>query len=77
MYLAWGVPPTFAGTMPFANEGRAVCLHGEPNPRKVDCQETSAVFAGDDAFGLERFPAPPIEAENPVRLRNCVPTFDI
>ena len=47
------------------------------SPGEVDRQECAPIFAGKNATGLDRLPVPAIEPEDPVGLRNRVPTFDV
>src|SRR5665811_1917286 len=63
--------------MALPNYGRAVRMHGYPDPGEVDRQEAPPVLAGKDATGLNRLPVPPVKSEDPVGLRDRVPALDI
>ena len=63
--------------MALTDDGCAIRLHGDAHPRGVDRQEGAAVLPGQHASGYDRLPAPAIEAENSVGLRDRVPALDI
>ena len=77
MHLAGGRPVAFPGAMALADDGRAVCMHGEPDPGCIDGEEGATVLAGKDAFGFNRLPIPAVKAEDPIGLRDGVPALDI
>ena len=77
MHLARRCSVAFTGAMAFPNDGRAIRMHGDPDPGDVDRQEGPAVFAGKHTAGLDRLPIPPVEPEDPIGFRDGVPAFDI
>ena len=77
MHLAGGGSAAFPGAMALANDGCAVCLHGEADPGDIDGEESAAFLTGKDAFGFDGLPAPAVKAEDPVGLRDGVPALEI
>ena len=45
VHLARRCSVAFTGAMTFPNDGRAIRMHGDPDPGDVDRQEGPAVFA--------------------------------
>ena len=68
MDLARGRAAAFAGGMALPNNGRAIRMHGDPDPGEIDRQEGPAVLAGEDTAGFDRLPVPTVKSENPVGL---------
>ena len=62
---------------PRGNNAAPCALHGDPDPGDIDGQEVAAVFSGQDAAGLKGFPAPAVEAEDPVGFREDVPALQV
>ena len=69
--------PTFAGAVPFTNDGCTVGVHGDPDPGDVDRKEAAAVFTREHAAGLDGLPIPAIKPEDPIGLRDRIPALDI
>ena len=75
--LARHASATFAGAMALADDGQTIGLDADPNLGDVDSKESPALFAGQDTAALNRFSAPAIEAKDPVRLGDRVPTLNV
>ena len=63
--------------MALSDYGCTIGLNGDPHSGGIDGKEAAAVFAGEHTFGFDGFPAPAVEAKNPIGLRDRVPAFDI
>ena len=63
--------------MAFPNNGRTVGMNRNPDPGDVDRQERAAIFAGEDAFGIDGLPAPAVESEDPIGLHDGVLALEI
>ncbi len=77
MNLARRGATAFARSMAFTNDGRAVCMYGDPHPRDVNGDEDPAVFTREHTAGFERLPAPAVESENPIGFRDRIPALQI
>ena len=44
--------PSFAGAVPFTNDGCTVCMDGDADPSDVDRQKATAVLTRQNAAGL-------------------------
>ena len=63
--------------MAFANDGRAVGVHRDPDPGDIDREEAPTVFTGEHTARFERLSIPPVEPEDAIGFRDRVPAFDI
>jgi hypothetical protein len=63
--------------MAFPDDCWAIGLHGNTHPGDIDGEKGPAVFPGQHAFGFDDLPAPAVEPEDPIGLRDRVPALDI
>ena len=71
------VPRPSPVSVAFADDGCAIRLHGNSHPGDIDREKGPAIFPGQDAFGVDGLPAPSVETEDPIGLRDRVPALDI
>src|SRR5215831_17380499 len=63
--------------MPFADDNGVVSADRNPHFGDVDGDKAAAALARQHTAGIDRFAAPAVEAEDPVRLRDRKPALDI
>ena len=68
---------TFTRSMTFPDDCCAVRVHRYPDTGRVDRKKRSSIFARKYATGLDRFPIPAVESEDPVRFRDRVPSLNV
>src|SRR3974390_1724890 len=61
--LAREFSAAFSGPMSLANDSRPVRLDRKPDLGRVQGCEVAPALSGQDAFGLERLPAPAVKTE--------------
>jgi len=63
--------------MAFPNDGCAICVNSDSDPRNVDGKKGPAGLAGKRAAGLEGLSIPTVKAEDSIGLGDGVPTLEI
>ena len=63
--------------MTFADDCYAARIDRYPDTGRVDRKKRSSIFPREHATGLDRFPIRAIESEDPVRLRDRVPSLNV
>ena len=61
----------------FPNNGCAHSLYADAHFGDIDREERPTIFAGQYTAGFNGFPAPTIEAKDPIGLCDRVPALDI
>ncbi len=77
MHLAREFSTAFSRPVSLPDDADPVRLNREPDLGRVHSREVAAVLSREHAFGFDRLPAPAVKAEDPVRLCDDVPAFEL